>query len=200
MRLIVVRHGETVWNVEGREIGQLDSPLTPRGIEQAERLSRRLSHTRIDAIYSSDLGRSMKTAEILAAVCHTEVHPEPDLRERHMGIFQGLTVEEIERRFPGDRQKYQENRDYAIPEGESGAQRTARTMRTLTEIAERHSDRTVVVVTHSGVLRGLFECVLAVPSGLDARFRRDNASYNAFDYEAGKWTLVTWNDVSHLQD
>lgn len=200
MRLIVARHGETEWNAEGREIGQLDSQLTPRGIEQAQRLAQRLSRVKIAVVYSSDLGRAMKTAEIVAAACQTEVRPDPNLRERHMGIFQGLTVQEIRQQFPAERKRYEENQDYAIPEGESGSQRSERTIRALTEIAERHSDQTVVAVTHSGVLRGFFECVLALPTGQGSRFRRDNASYNAFDHESGRWTLVTWNDTSHLRD
>jgi broad specificity phosphatase PhoE len=105
MKLIVVRHGETEWNAEGREIGQLDSLLTPRGVDQAERLAQRLGRMPIAMIYSSDLGRAMKTAEILAAACGADVRPEPGVRERHMGVFQGLTGPEIRRQFPDERRR-----------------------------------------------------------------------------------------------
>jgi 2,3-bisphosphoglycerate-dependent phosphoglycerate mutase len=199
MRLIAVRHGETEWNVEGREIGQLDSALTPLGVEQAQRLARRLGRMKIDAVYSSDLGRAMETAAMIAAACRTEVRPDPGLRERNMGIFQGLTLAEVESTHPDDRRAYERDRDYAIPDGESGAQRSERSIRTLNAIAGRHSDETVVAVTHSGFLRGFFEWVLGIPPGRTGQFRRDNASYNAFDHDAGRWMLVTWNDTSHLE-
>ena len=115
-----------------------------------------------------------------------------------MGIFQGLTADEIRQRYPVDRKKFEKDPDYAIPDGESGPQRSEGTTRAFTHIAERHPAQTVVAVTHSGVLRGFFELVLAMPPGQGWRFRRDNAAYNAFEYQLSKWTLATWNDVSHL--
>ena len=198
MKLIIVRHGETVWNAEGREMGQLDAPLTERGLDQIRRLADQIGKEPVAAIYSSDLGRALRTAEAIAGTCHVAVQPEPGLRERNMGIFQGLTADEIRQRFPVDRERFEEDADYAIPGGESGPQRSERTTRAFTQIAERHSAQTVVAVTHSGVLRGFFELVLAMPPGQGWRFRRDNAAYNAFEYQPSKWTLATWNDVSHL--
>src|SRR5690349_7599240 len=103
MKLFPVRHGETEWNVEGREIGQLDSALTLRGVQQAEALAQRLSELRIDALYSSDLGRAMRTAEIISLECGVPVVADPALRERHMGIFQGLTTDESRKRYPAER-------------------------------------------------------------------------------------------------
>jgi 2,3-bisphosphoglycerate-dependent phosphoglycerate mutase len=198
MRLIPVRHGETLWNVEGREMGQLDSPLTPLGVEQAQRLARRLSGMKIDVVYSSNLGRALDTAAIIAAACHTDVRPDPGLRERNMGIFQGLTQAEIERQYPVEGRAYAKDQNYAIPNGESGPQRAERSIRAFSAIAERHPHDTVVAVTHSGLLRGFFEWVLGIPPDRGVHFRRDHASYNALDFESGKWTLVTWNDLSHL--
>lgn len=198
-KLIIVRHGETQWNVENREMGQLDAELTPRGLAQAEQLAARLQRVGFARVYSSDLGRAARTAEIIAKTSGVDVSLDIDLRERHMGIFQGLTPLEMRQRFPFERQRFEEEPDYPIPGGESGPQRSARTIPAITGIAERHPGETTVIVTHSGVLRGFFEYVLAMSSGQGWRFRRDNASYNAFEFEDGKWTLVTWNDTSHLQ-
>src|SRR5690242_5784438 len=86
MRLIAVRHGETEWNVELREMGHLDSALTPIGIQQAEALGHRLKKLGFDALYSSDLGRAIQTAEIIATICEKRVHLHAGLRERHMGV------------------------------------------------------------------------------------------------------------------
>ena len=198
-KLFPVRHGETEWNVEGREIGQLDSALTPRGIRQAEALAQRLGALHIDALYASDLGRAMRTAEIIARECGVPVIPDAALRERHMGIFQGLTTDESRQRYPAERAAFERmDPDYVIPEGESANQRMRRAVDALTAIAERHSDQRVVVVSHSGFIRGFFEHVLTLAPDTGWRFRRDNASFNAFEHSDGKWVLETWNDVAHL--
>ena len=86
--LTVVRHGETVWNNEGRQQGHLDSPLSPLGLRQAQAIANRLASERFNAIYSSDLGRAWATAERITACHDLEIHTDPRLRERHLGIFQ----------------------------------------------------------------------------------------------------------------
>ena len=199
MKLIVVRHGETEWNVQGREMGQLDSPLTPRGVRQAEALAARLSAVRFEALYTSDLGRAVRTAEIIAAACGLEPIVDAALRERDLGIFQGFTRAELESRFPEDYAEYlRSGHGYQIPGGESGQQRTERSVRALAAIAERHPAETVVVVTHGGFLSGFFEHVLGMEPGHGRRFKRQNAAYNEFEHLDGGWSLETWNDTAHL--
>src|SRR5438477_2725836 len=107
MKLFAVRHGETEWNLERREIGQLDSHLSPRGILQAQRLAKRLSGINFDALYTSDLGRAVQTAEIIGLECHKSVTVDAGLRERHMGVFQGLTEEEMREKFPLELEKFE---------------------------------------------------------------------------------------------
>jgi broad specificity phosphatase PhoE len=119
MVLIAVRHGETEWNVQRREMGQLDSPLTVRGIQQAEALGRRLSGIKFDELYSSDLGRAVQTAEIIAATCEKLVRLDSGLRERNMGLFQGLTWKEMSEKYPSEHETYKRTGFYnAIPGGE----------------------------------------------------------------------------------
>jgi broad specificity phosphatase PhoE len=108
MKLIAIRHGETEWNAQGREIGQLDSPLTERGIQQARLVAGRLNQGVFHALYSSDLGRAIQTAEIIAAKCQKPVQLDAGLRERHMGIFQGLTLPEMRERFPKERAEFEQ--------------------------------------------------------------------------------------------
>lgn len=201
MLLIAVRHGETEWNVEGREMGQLDSPLTTRGVRQAEALAQRLSLLNIDALYSSDLGRAVQTAEIIGSRCGKSPNVDARLRERHLGVLQGLTRAEIADRYPEARMAQQQTGSFdVIPEGETRQERADRGVTVLSEIAARHAGQTVAVVTHSGILTGFLEFVLGLPGGSSWRFRKDNASFNAFRYEGSIWTLNTWNDVSHLKD
>lgn len=180
-------------------MGQLDSPLTALGIRQAEALAERLSRIEFAALYSSDLGRARHTAEIIAARCKRDVLVDAGLRERHMGIFEGLTREEMRSRFPQERSDYERiGFEHAIPGGESARQRLERSVRVMTAIAEHHPDDTVVAVTHGGFLMGFFEFVLGIAPGNGWRFKRHNASFNAFEYCDGKWALETWNDTSHL--
>ena len=180
-------------------MGQMDSPLTPRGRRQAEAIADRLSGTEFAALYSSDLGRAVQTAEAIASRCKTELRLEEGLRERNMGIFQGLTRAEMHERFPQEWSDYERiGFRYVIPEGESAEQRLNRSVRVLTEIAEYHPGDQVIIVTHGGFLMGFFEFVLGITPGNSWRFKRRNASYNAFEYSDGKWSLETWNDTSHL--
>jgi 2,3-bisphosphoglycerate-dependent phosphoglycerate mutase len=197
--LIAVRHGETEWNLQRREMGQLDSVLTQRGVQQAEAIGRRLSGVPFHALYSSDLGRAVQTAEIIGALCQKDVRLDSGLRERHMGLLQGLTWEEMGKKFPKERETYERTGFYdVIPEGESAQQRLDRSVRVLTAIAESHPNQTAIVVTHGGFLTGFLEFVLGIPFGNGKRFKKQNASFNAFEYVGSKWCLETWNDVSHL--
>lgn len=200
MKLIAIRHGEAEWNIQGREMGQLDSPLTLRGGEQARAIARRLKTAPFDLIYTSDLGRAVQTAEIIAAACRKEILIDTGLRERHMGIFQGLTIAEMRDKFPKEREDYERiGFEYIIPGGESAKQRLERSVRVLTAIAERHAEETVVVITHGGFLMGFFEFVLGIQPGNGHRFKRCNGSYNVFQYSEGQWCLEVWNDISHIE-
>jgi broad specificity phosphatase PhoE len=201
MKLIAIRHGETEWNVEGRDQGQLDSPLTKTGVAQAHALAQRLRGYSFTHFYSSDLGRAVQTAEIIAAETGVPFVLDPGLRERHSGIFQGLKRAEMAVEFPAEFAEYQRlGHLYEIPGGESGVQRTARSVRALTAIAARHPSETVLAVTHGAFLMGFVEHVLAMEPGNGWRFRRLNAAFNSFEYADERWTLETWNDVSHLHE
>lgn len=85
MRLIAVRHAETEWNVAGREMGQLDSPLTAQGRLQAQAVARRLAGMHFDELYTSDLGRAIETAAWITHTCGKPARIDAGLRERHMG-------------------------------------------------------------------------------------------------------------------
>src|SRR5262245_3073293 len=199
MKLIAVRHGETEWNVNLREMGHLDSPLTPLGIRQAQALGHRLKRLGFDSLYSSDLGRAVQTAEIIGRICDKPVNLNSGLRERHMGILQGLTREEISEKYPEQMAAYERTGFLdLIPEGETAQERTDRSVRVLTEIASRHPEQTVLVVTHGGFLTGFLGFVLGMPFSSGRRFRKENAGYNAFEYLEPNWYLQTWNDISHL--
>jgi 2,3-bisphosphoglycerate-dependent phosphoglycerate mutase len=198
-QLIMIRHGQTQWNLAGIRQGHLDSPLTDRGVGQAKALGRRLAHERFSTLYSSDLGRAVDTAKKISELTGHDIITDARLRERHLGIFQGLSSEEIKEKYP---EEYRLHRTmgphYVIPGGESVHQQVERNVGCLTEIAKRHSGETIVVVTHGGVLSGFFRHTLSIPLGAPRRFEFVNAGLNVFAYVDGEWFLQTWGDISHL--
>ncbi len=201
MKLIIVRHGETEWNRDKKAMGQLDSPLTPQGIRQAHAIANRLRRLSFTTIYSSDLGRAIQTANIISQICGTRIILDSELREWNLGIFQGLTVPQMHEKFPQERQDYEDIGDeYIIPKGESLKQCRERGSRALNKIAERHLDETIVVVTHGCLLMSFFEVVLNLPPGNCWRFKLHNANFCSFEYVKGCWSLIVWNDVSHLDN
>ena len=197
--VLIVRHGQTQWNIRGIRKGHLDSELTEKGIAQAKALAQRLARERFAALYSSDLGRAVQTAGIIAGVTRHSIITDPRLRERHLGIFQGLSGEEIKEKFP---EEYRRHRSlgphYVITGGESALQQVERNVACLSELGEKHVGEAIVVVTHGGVVSGLFRHTLSIPFDAPRRFEFVNAGLNVFAYEEGHWMLQTWGDVSHL--
>ncbi len=199
--IIFIRHGETQWNIEGRVMGQLDSPLSRRGENQAEAIARRLSTISFAALYSSDLGRAKQTANAIANKCNMTVQLDKSLRERNMGVFQGLTRKEKKVQYA---QVWKESKavgaDYIIPGGgESRNQRLARSIEAMNRLADMHLNEAIVVVSHDGILRGFLGHMLGLEVQSETRIVRANASYNSFLKEDGLWRLKVWGDTSHLQ-
>jgi broad specificity phosphatase PhoE len=145
--LLLVRHGETDWNAEGRLQGHTDRPLNDFGRTQAKELADRLAGEGADAIYASDLARAKETAEIVGERLGLPVVVDPGLREKNWGSWEGLTGDE------------RIGVDYV---GESTEEHRDRVMRSVRRIVERHPDQRVVVVTHGGSLRRIQAAVNGV--------------------------------------
>lgn len=201
-RLIIVRHGETLWNTRGRYQGQWDSPLTPLGRAQAEALARRLAPEPIAAVISSDLPRAERTALMLwpeAKGCPR--HSDPRLRERHFGAFSGLTRKEAMASDPQAEARYLAgDPDFRLPGGgESLRDLQTRSDEALVDWAERYDNCTVLVVTHGGVLGVFLRSVLRIPLERPRGYVVPNCAFNLFEYSPGfHWTLRTWGDLAHL--
>jgi 2,3-bisphosphoglycerate-dependent phosphoglycerate mutase len=199
-RLILARHGETAWNVAGRHQGHLDSPLTPRGEAQAHALAERFAKDGFDLFYSSDLGRAIATARIISDRTHIPFALDSRLRERNLGVFHGLTREEMRERFPAEFKAYRANPDYCIPGGQSARDCMNQNVACLAELAERHAGSRVLVIVHGGVLNSVMRHVLQIPLEQPRRYSLANGSVNTIQVCDGKWTLETWGEVSHLAD
>ena len=197
--LIVVRHGETEWNREKRMQGTTDTQLSDVGQAQAQALGRRLADRGFGALYSSDLVRARDTARAIAAHTGRRVVEDPRLQERRFGIFEGLTNEEIKLRYPQEHARFtSRDPEYEVPGGESAREFTRRCIGCLSEIAGRHRDAEVVVVTHGLVLDALYRAAHGLDHGAPRPVPLINASLNLFGYGNGAWRMVLWGDVGHL--
>ncbi len=194
----MVRHGETESNRIERLQGQTDDALSALGVAQAEAVAGRLAGMAFGALYSSDLGRALRTAEAIAQRCGVPAQALPELRERHFGVFQGRTWDEIHREFPAEYEAYWRGPDYAPPGGETRAQRDARVLGCTQRLADQHAGERIVLVTHGGPLEALFKHAVGLPPDSTRRFSLYNASLALFRIDAGRWQLLTWGDVTHL--
>ncbi len=148
-RLVLVRHGETDWNVAGRWQGQADVPLNVRGREQALETARKLKDIRLDAIYASDLSRAYETAQAIARERNLPVRTDPRLREIDQGQWQGMLVDEIQARFADLFElRRSDPLNVAPPGGETVLQVRNRVVEAIEQIVREHPGQTVAVVSH----------------------------------------------------
>jgi 2,3-bisphosphoglycerate-dependent phosphoglycerate mutase len=197
--LIAIRHGETEWNREGRFQGHLNSALNREGMTQAEALGERLTAERFDLLLSSDLGRALQTAQAIALRTGHEIVVEPRLRERRMGIFQGLTPIEVQARYPDEYARFRSHDpDYVIPHGESARQLFERSVACFTALAERYAGLTFAAVTHGGMLAMLYRHARGMALDAPRDFTLHNTGLNRFLHRRGAWQLQSWGDIAHL--
>ena len=199
---IMIRHGETFWNAEGRLQGQADSPLTPRGLAQASAVAWRLQHESFTALYASHLKRVLDTAAPIAASSGHSITIDERLQERAYGIFEGLTYAEASVQHPAIFHEYQTNLspDFALPQAESTNQLLARGQQVFAELAERHPGEQIVIVSHGSFLRVMLSHMLGIPLDSKQRFRLANGSLSEATWRNGEWQVLTLGEVYHLRD
>ena len=196
---LIVRHGETDWNVAGRLQGWCDSPLTATGRAQAAAVAARLAAEPIDALVASDLGRTQATAAPIAAGLGLPVGRDPRLRERRYGILEGMTWSQIEHRHgEAYRRLIARDQDYGVPEGESGVEFRDRVFDAFERLAAVHGEARVAVVTHGGVLGIVYRRAHDIALEMPRTFAVPNAGLSRVRIEGRRWTVETWADVEHL--
>jgi len=199
--LFAVRHGETKWNIVEKQQGHLDSPLTDEGIKQAHYLADELTNRNIDVLYSSDLGRALRTAEIIAAKLSLDIHTDPRLRERNLGSMEGLTRKQFAEKFPDEAEKFNTNDpDYVLPGGESTRQRHLRCIECAEDLAKHQIGKRLLIVAHGGVLCSFFYKATNTSLTEQRHFSLFNGSINSFSIINNQWRLNTWGEIRHLKD
>ncbi len=199
-RICLVRHGETAWNAETRLQGHEDIALNATGEAQARAASEALKQHDFTAIYSSDLIRARQTAEATALRAGTSVQLDAGLRERHFGVFQGLTREEADLLHPGEYARLRMREPDAQPPGGGESLQTfsARVIASLDAIATRHAGSQVLIVSHGGCLDVIYRMVTGKPLTEPRDFPLGNATLNWIAMDHGRWTLLSWDERQHL--
>jgi broad specificity phosphatase PhoE len=201
MRLILVRHGETPWNVTLQYQGQANVPLNERGREQARLTAERLGRLPVAAIYTSDTARALETADVIADRFGVEPRPMPELREIDVGQWEGLTPEELYRKFPDHMAEYERDPARTVRlGGESYAQLQVRALAALRQIHDAHQSGDIAVaVSHGGTIRALLCHVIGLELANFGKMWLDNGSLTELRYGGHGWRLVRLNDAAHLE-
>ncbi len=199
-RLYFVRHGATQLTAEDRFSGASGVDLSDEGRAQVQRLAERLAGDQVAAIYVSPLGRTVETAQILAAPHGLAPVPRDGLREISHGRWEGLTRREVEERYADEYAAWEEDPfTFSPKDGESGLSVLARALPVVREIVVAHRDQLVMVVSHKATLRLILSSLL----GFDARGYRDRldqspACLNVVDFkDPVRARLMLFNDTSH---
>jgi 2,3-bisphosphoglycerate-dependent phosphoglycerate mutase len=209
-RILAIRHGETLWNVDTRIQGHLNIDLNETGRWQAERVGHALAEEPIHAIYSSDLRRAFETAQAIALAparlgastpTHAEVTPHLQLRERHFGHLQGKTWLEIEAEYPEECKLWRGRDPHWAPNGgESLTALRERIRKCVDELASQYLGGQIVLVAHGGVMDALYR--LATNQSVEAprTWHLGNAAINRLLWTPQGLSLVGWGDVSHFDE
>ncbi len=166
---------------------------------QARAIAEALATERFDALYSSDLGRAMRTAEIIGARLGLTVVPDARLRERNLGIAQGMSFADFSKRHQAAYGRFRADPEYVIPEGESLRASYARVIESVCEATRRHIGGRAVVITHGGALSALFRHTIGLDLTAKRRYGLPNASINRFRVGEAEWKLMSWGEVGHLR-
>jgi len=190
----LVRHGAVVGAETRRFIGHLDVPLSPHGEAQIAALGRRLAGVRLAAVYSSDLARTRRSAEILAAPRRLAALPLAGLREFAMGRWEGLTAEEIRSRAPDAFAEWMADVGrFQFPGGECLDQVASRSWSAFEDIVAAHEAQAVVIVGHGGSNRAILCRALGIPLTRLLALGQDYAGLSVLERVAGRWSLTLLN-------
>ena len=197
--IYLVRHGQTNWNILGKTQGHGNSDLTEKGIDQAKNLADAMVKYPIDYIYSSDLGRAVQTAEIIADKFDKEVIATPSLREMGFGEWEGLLIKEIQEKY-GDVYKTWRNEPHLaeIPGGETLHIIKERTDKFLKELNEKYDGKHIVLVTHSLCARIMLLSFLDSDVKNIYRINQANTALNIIELRDYGPVVMKMNDTTHI--
>jgi probable phosphoglycerate mutase len=197
--IILIRHGETEWNSQQRMQGHSNSDLSSVGQAQIQALGEWMKNVPFDHIYSSDSLRAKQTAEAITQFSGHELKIDLRLREKNLGVFEGLTSEEARERHPEVFRLFKTaGSKYVIDEGESTQQLQDRALEIVDEIRIKHPEEHVLLVTHGGFIRVVMKHSLGLSLETPTRFLIRNTGVFRLVWE-DKWIVSQMGGVSHLE-
>jgi len=197
--IILIRHGETEWNSQKRMQGHSNSDLSSVGQAQIQALGQWMKNVPFDHIYSSDSLRAKQTAEAITQFSGHELKIDLRLREKNLGVFEGLTSEEARERHPEVFRLFKTaGSKYVIDEGESTQQLQDRALEIVNEIRIKHPEERVLLVTHGGFIRVVMKHSLGLSLETPTRFLIRNTGVFRLVWE-DKWLVSQMGGVSHLE-
>ena len=197
--IYLIRHGETDANITRTFQGQSDVPLNENGLHQAELAAARFGKMHFDKIFSSDLSRAAVTARKIAG--EREIVFTPELREWHLGKWEGLSFAQAAEKFPDEMAAYRAGLpDAAVPGGESRRELHDRARRIISTLLDDCPGQTLLCVTHGGLLRAIFKNITGITCPAQM-IRTDNTCFCGFSFshDSQQWQMLCWNDTAHLE-
>lgn len=202
MKLILVRHAETEWNVEGIIQGYSDSPLTCRGVLETSALVATLckDEYEIERVYASPLGRAWQMGQSLSTHFRCSLTAEVSLKEQDFGQFEGVQLERLRQKYPNEvNALFQLDAEYCPPGGESLTQATQRAIRFLQELEKTSfPHQTICIVSHGHVSQGVLSFFKEGTINNFPRYAQPNASYSVIEYIDGEYQVLKWGIATHL--
>ncbi len=200
MRLILVRHGETMYNAQRRFTGQSDVPLNSLGERQAVVLGECLATEHLDVIVTSDLERTRVTAGAIARNHRLPIQEDIDLRELAFGEWEGYTYDEVLAKDANLAALWRvDPSKYAPPGGETVAQLRDRCARALNRWQTQYPEASVLWVTHGGLIGVLLCHVLGIDLKRRWQFRHDNASISEIRLSGERVIIARLNETTHIR-
>lgn len=204
--VLVIRHGETPWNVERRVQGWHDVALNDNGRHQARLLARHLAKLHqsgeqpLAGLYSSDLARARETAELLDQTLGLGLNVIEGVRERRYGILEGLPFDQLHEHQPEAAKIWASRDPDGIIDGaETLREFRARVVAAIEELAARHVGERIAVVTHGGAMDIIWRQASGVELQQERRAKLLNASINRIRVMPDRWELIHWADTGHLE-
>lgn len=200
LRIILVRHGETTWNVEGRYQGQEDTPLSERGMAQAARLAEGLADVTIDRAISSPLKRSFITAETVCGRHGIAVSADARLSEINHGSWEGQLATEIQAAYPEDFARWHSQPHLVqMPDGGENLEDVRRRVRdAFDDYARDYDGETLLVAAHDAVNKAIICDIMGLDMSHFWQIKQDNTCINVLEHDGENWRIVLLNSTAHM--
>ena len=201
-RIFIVRHTETVGNIEKRLTGRQDYEVTPRGEKLIQKLTTELSNIKFDKIYSSTSGRAIKTVENLAKLNNLEIETKEDLCEMYFGKYDGWKWEDVNRIQPEIKQRQNEINEISGIEDQETMEHVAdRIDKCIRNIAQANIGKTILISSHGVAIEAFLRKISGIPFNQEReKFCQYNVAINELEYENDKFKIIQLANIDYLNE